>query len=91
MQFHWSKQNTLYGHPGQKYVRMARIPCAGSEGSSQEMPGNISTFYSVREVRYTLLKSNVLIAKFQLCKFCRRQYISFRKVKTTIFAAVMNF
>ena len=44
----------MYGYvlvfmPGQKYPRMARIPCAGSEGCSQEMPGNISTFYSVRE------------------------------------------
>ena len=78
--------------PGQKYVRMARIPCAGSEGSSQEMPGNISTFYSVREARYTLFKkNNVLIAKFQLRKFHRTQYISFFKVKTTIFATVMNF
>ena len=26
----------MYG-PGQKYVRMARMPCAGSEGFSQEI------------------------------------------------------
>ena len=51
--------------PGQKYVRMARIPCAGSEGSSQEMLGNISTYYSVREARYTLLtKAMFLLQNF---------------------------
>ena len=47
--------------PGQKYVRIACIPCAGSEGSSQEMPGNISTFYSVREARCILLKKAMFL------------------------------
>ena len=58
--------------PGQKYPRMARIPCAGSEGISQEMPGNISTFYSVREA---LLKK----AMFSLQNF---NFVSSSSVQT---------